>query len=126
MLFLLDASAAGALSAILLLEGEVLFFLDAASGAVIFLLENGIRIDSLELGLEVTDGVAMGAAVRAAASIGKIVSVVLSFLAFAAPSQIGQRRAIKCIKDATDQFPLPPPSFFTFFGSASIWPDLAK
>ena len=50
-----------------------------------FLLEDDVRLHSLELGLEVADGVAMGAAIGATTSIGEGVAIVFLFFAWTAP-----------------------------------------
>jgi len=82
---LLDAPAAGALGTVLLLEGEPFVVVDAASGPVVFLLEDWIGFDGFEFGLEVADGITMGATIGAAATVGKVVSVVLCFFTDMAP-----------------------------------------
>jgi len=97
MLLLLDASTTSALGTILLLESESLFFLRAASGSVVFLLEYWIRLHGLELGLEVTDGVAMSAAIGTATSVGKVVTVVLCFFAGTAPLSPGKCVVLRSI-----------------------------
>ena len=89
-ILLLDAHAAGALRAILLVQREALLLLGRRTGrgAVVFLLEDGIRLHGFELGLEVVDSVAVRAAVGAAAGVGEVVAVVFGFFAVAAPARV--------------------------------------
>lgn len=53
---------------------------------MIFLFEDHIRLDGLELGLEVADGMAMGAAIGATTSISEGVAIVILFFAGTAPT----------------------------------------
>ena len=85
MFLLLDASTTGALRTILLLKGKMILLLIGASSTMILLLENRIGFDGFELGLKVADVVAVGATVRATASIGEVVSIILGFFTGVAP-----------------------------------------
>ena len=53
---------------------------------MVFLLEDDIRLDCLELGLEVADRMAMGAAIGATTSVGEGVAIVSLFFARTAPT----------------------------------------
>ena len=53
--------------------------------AMVFLLEDRIRLDSLELGLEIADGVTMGAAVGTTTGIGEVVAIILGLVTRSAP-----------------------------------------
>jgi len=81
MIFLFDAGAAGAISSVFLLELIKAF----GAGAVELLFENRIGLNSLELGLEITDGFAMSGTVRATAAFGHVISIIVSFIAGMAP-----------------------------------------
>ncbi len=85
------------------------------------LFEHRLRVDGLEFGLEVTDGMTVGAAIGATASVGEFIAIVLRFVARTAPAEWRERRALlrSVWTGWTYQFPFPPPSFLTFFGSAS-------
>lgn len=53
--------------------------------AVDVFLEDGIRFEGLELGLEVVEGMSMVAAIGAATSVGEFVPVILGFVTGVAP-----------------------------------------
>ena len=52
---------------------------------MVFLLEDRIRLDSLELGLEIADGVTMGAAIGTTTGIGEVVAIILGLVTRSAP-----------------------------------------
>lgn len=52
---------------------------------MVFFLKHGISLDSLELGLEVTDGTTMRTAVRTTTGVGEIVAIVLRLVTGSAP-----------------------------------------
>ena len=56
--------------------------------AMVFLLEDGIGFDSLELGLEITNGVAVGAAVGATTGVGEVVTIILGLVSRSAPTML--------------------------------------
>jgi hypothetical protein len=53
---------------------------------MIFFLEDRVSIGSLEFGLEVTDGMAVGAAVGATTGVGEVVAIVLGLVSRSAPT----------------------------------------
>lgn len=77
-----DAAAARAGRALLLALVDALLGRDGP-GPVHLLLEDGLVVDRLELGLDVAWHVA--AAVGAAARVGRVVGVILDLVALAAP-----------------------------------------
>lgn len=54
-------------------------------GAMVLLLEDRIRLDGLELGLEITDGVTMRAAIGTTTGIGEVVAIILGLVTRSAP-----------------------------------------
>ena len=54
------------------------------------LLEHGLRLNSLELGLEARNGLGVGGRVRAAAGVVDVIIVVLNLVALTAPAAFGQ------------------------------------
>lgn len=52
---------------------------------MVFFFKHGIGLDSLELGLEVTDGTTMRTAVRTTTGVGEIVAIVLRLVTGSAP-----------------------------------------
>jgi len=90
-------------------------------GSVDVFLEDWIGLDGFKLGLEAVDGVAVGATIGATTSIGEVVAIVLGLVTRSPPRVI---RQLNCCRGRfgikTCQLPLPPPSFFTFLGSASM------
>lgn len=53
--------------------------------AVVLLLEDRIRLDSLELGLEITNGVTVRATIGTTTGIGKVVAIILGLVTRSAP-----------------------------------------
>ena len=53
--------------------------------AMVLLLENRIRFDSLKLGLEVTDSVTVRAAIGTTTGIGEVVAIILGLVTRSAP-----------------------------------------
>lgn len=70
-----------------LAEGGSLFNL-VLSWSVEFLFEDGFLIDSLELGLEVVQG--LGTAIGAASLVGEVIARVLLVVDVSAPTETGQ------------------------------------
>lgn len=120
MLLLFHARTASAVGALGLFQTHVLILHVLLRSVKVF-LKHRLGLDSLELGLEVGDVMAMGAAVGTTTGIGELVAIVLTLLAWGAP--FAQCREQGCIaasaRQETYQLPFPPPSFFTFLGSAS-------
>ena len=89
-------------------------------GAMVFLLEDGIGLDVLEFGLEVGDDT-VGAAIGTTTGVGESVAIVLGLGPRRAPGRRCQLRQMTEViwMVGAYQLPLPPPSFFTFLGSAS-------
>jgi hypothetical protein len=52
------------------------------------LLEHGLSLDSLELGLEILQARSVAAAVRAAAGVGEVETLVLNLLSLDAPVEV--------------------------------------
>ena len=48
-------------------------------------LEDRIRLDSLEFGLEIADGVTMRAAIRTTTGVGEVVAIILGLVTRSAP-----------------------------------------
>lgn len=82
---LFNAGTAGAIEAVRFVKAHGLIF-HFSLGSVIFLFEDYIRLDGLEFGLEVADGMAMGAAVGATTSVGEGVAIIVLFFARTAPT----------------------------------------
>ena len=94
--FFLHADSAHAISALSLLElvhVRVILVLRAS----VFLLEDGISLNGLELGLEIGDVVVMAAGIGAAASVGEVVASVLRFLSRGAPIDENVRKGTACL-----------------------------
>lgn len=89
------------------------------------LFKHGVLLDVLEFGLEVNQAGFVATAIGAATTIGEGEARVLHFLAFDAPVRGLVYGHWDHGGDAY-QPPLPAPFFLVFFGSVSIWPDLAK
>ena len=53
--------------------------------AMVLLLEDRIRLDSLELGLEITNGVTMRAAIGTTTGVGEVVAIILGLVTRSAP-----------------------------------------
>lgn len=86
MLLFFNASTTGAPGRLLLMQLRVIVRLVHIGGsAVNLLLEDRLGIGGFEFGLEITDGMAMGAAVGATAGIGEVVAIILHLIARAAP-----------------------------------------
>ena len=86
MLLFLNASATGALGRLLLVQLRVIVHLVEIGGsAVKLLLEDGLGVRGFEFGLEITNGMAVSAAVGATASVGEVVTIVLHLVSRAAP-----------------------------------------
>lgn len=91
-------------------------------GAVDALLEDGLGVIHLELGLEVGDVMAKATAVRPTTGIGEVEGLVLDLATCAAPifpvsvKDIGYKR---CMVSETYQLPLPPPFFLILLGCSS-------
>lgn len=126
-ILLLYASRADAIGALPLLECQMVVHCGVVLGPMNVFFKHWISLDSFKFGLEVVDGMTMGAAVGAATGVGKVVAIVLRLVAWGAPNAACQ---LGCwcnrFRKKTCQLPLPPPSFFTFLGSASMWPFLLK
>jgi len=82
---LFNAGTASAIEAVRFVEAHGLIF-HVSLSSMIFLFKDHIRLDGLELGLEVADGMAMGAAIGATTSIGEGVAIVVLFFAWTAPT----------------------------------------
>jgi len=54
---------------------------------MVFLLEDRVRLGSLEFGLEVADGMAVGATVGTTTSICEVVTIVLGLVTWSAPTK---------------------------------------
>lgn len=52
---------------------------------MVLLLKNRIRLDSLELGLEITNGVTMRATIGTTTGIGEVVAIILGLVTRSAP-----------------------------------------
>lgn len=106
---------------------HVLIVLHIFHGSVVLLFEDGIRLDMLEFGLEVSNGMTEGATIGTTTSVGEVVAIVLGLVTGSTPGSVGQLVQSAMTSDGLAcQLPFPPPSFFTFLGSASMCPDLAK
>lgn len=92
MLLLVNTSAADALSAVAFIMSYVTVLLGIFHGSMVFLLEDGVGLDGLEFGLEVTDGMTKGAAIGTTTCIGEFVAIVLGLVARSAPAGAGQKR----------------------------------
>lgn len=93
------------------------------------LLEDWIGLDMLELSLEVLQTGSITAAVGSTTSIGKVEAFILDLFAVNTPvydSQPCADSAGALSSVMTNHPPLPAPFFLVFFGSTSMWPDLAK
>lgn len=87
MLLFLNATTANTVRAIPLLETQMLIELSVILVCpMIFFLEDGVCLDSLKLGLEVTNGTTMGTAVGTTTGVGEIVAIVLRLVTGSAPS----------------------------------------
>ena len=53
--------------------------------AMVLLLKDRIRLNSLELGLEITNGVTMRAAIGTTTGIGEVVAIILGLVTRSAP-----------------------------------------
>ena len=53
--------------------------------AMVLFLEDRIRLDSLEFGLEVADGVTMRAAIGTTTGIGEVIAIILGLVTRSAP-----------------------------------------
>ena len=53
--------------------------------AMVLFLEHRIRLDSLEFGLKIADGVTMRTAIRTTTGIGEVVAIVLGLVTRSAP-----------------------------------------
>jgi len=85
MFLFFHACSADAIRTLSLFEDQGIFCLVQTLGPMILLLKDRIRLDGLEFGLEVTNGMAVRAAVGTTASIGELVAIVLGFIARDAP-----------------------------------------
>lgn len=85
MLLFLNATTADAIRAISLLETQVLIYPSIILCPMVFFLKDGIGLDSLELGLEVANGMTVRAAVGTTTGIGEVVTIVLRLVTGSAP-----------------------------------------
>ena len=96
MFLLFHACTAGAISALGLFQAHVLIIHILYLSSMKVFLKHGIRFDSLELCLEIGDVVTLGAAVGTTPGIGKIVAIILAFLAWVTPvKEYGELRGMK-------------------------------
>lgn len=87
MFLLFNACAASAVSTLGFLQAHVLVLHILILGSVEVFLEHGIRLYGFELGLEIGDVMAMGAAIGSTTGIGEIVTIVLALIARVTPSR---------------------------------------
>ena len=52
---------------------------------MVLFLEDRIRLDSLEFGLEIADGVTMRAAIGTTTGVGEVVAIILGLITRSAP-----------------------------------------
>ena len=124
VILLLDASSAGALSRLFFLESKLFGILAIGRSSVIGFFKDRIGLDGLKLGLEARKTSSTeGAAVGAATGVGKVVSVVLGFVAGLAP----RRRVSICTGDETDGGTVPVALTAAFFlGLLGIGVDVSR
>ena len=88
MFFFLNAATADATSAISLLEVQMFIHPGLIFGTMVFFLKYGIGFNSLELGLEVANGMTMSTAVGTTTGIGEIVAIILRLVTRGAPGDM--------------------------------------
>ena len=90
MLLFLNATTADTIRAISLLETQMLIYPPIILRPMIFFLKDGIGLDGLEFGLEVANGMTMGAAVGTTTGIGEVVPIILRLVTGGAPGWHGE------------------------------------
>ena len=88
MFFFLNAATTDATSAISLLELQMFIHPGLIFGTMVFFLKYGIGFNSLELGLEVANGMTMSTAVGTTTGIGEVVAIVLRLVTRGAPGDM--------------------------------------
>lgn len=86
MFFVIHAHTAGTASTLSFRQAHVLCVQFLTPRFVEVLLEHGLRLDGFEFGLEIGDGMAMGATIGPTAGVGELVAIVLALFAGGAPS----------------------------------------
>lgn len=87
MLLFLNATTADTIRAISLFETQMLIC-PSSFRPMVFFLKDGIGFDSLELGLEVANGMTMRTAVGTTTGIGEVVAIVLRLVTRGAPGDM--------------------------------------
>ncbi|KAL8243821.1 hypothetical protein R6Q59_010079 [Mikania micrantha] len=108
------SSKAAAIIAFFLAESRSSFDI-FLTGSMKFFLEDWVGVNAFELGLEVIQG--LSTAVGATTIVGKGIAIILNFVAVTTPVCVNYM--VTGPAECTYQLPLPPPDFFTLFGSAS-------
>ena len=89
-LLIFSGGSTDAVRALALLVGQVFHVL---LGRSVFLFEDGVRLDMLELGLEAIDIVTVGAAIGTTSRVGELVAIVLRLGTRRAPTLCRQHRS---------------------------------
>lgn len=88
MLFFLNTTTADAIRAISFLETQMLIYPVIILCAMVLFFKDGIGLDSLELGLEVANGMTMRTAVGTTTGVGEAIAIVLRLISRGAPVNV--------------------------------------